>query len=113
MPVPLAAPERPRSQTTVPIEEKDLDGWIGEVLNRHPAVGFALAVVRDGHLAFFDAHGPRDIESGAPVLLGGSETTADGRAGLSLCRMICRLFCALSARPPSGVSQISSTGPAD
>src|SRR4029453_15927952 len=43
----------------------------------------------------------------------GSETTANGRAGLSLYRMICRLCCALSARPPSGISPISSTGPAD
>jgi CubicO group peptidase (beta-lactamase class C family) len=57
---------RPRS-TGIPIEELDLDGWIGEVLNRHPAAGFALGVVRDGRLAFFGAHGPADIDPATPI----------------------------------------------
>lgn len=38
-----------------------------EILNRRPAVGFALAVVRDGHLVFFRGHGLADIASHTPI----------------------------------------------
>lgn len=40
---------------------------IAEALNRHPAVGFAVGVVRDGRLAFFHGRGFADIASGVPV----------------------------------------------
>ncbi len=46
-----------------PIGELDLDRWMNEVLNRHPALGFALGVVQDGRLAHVAAHGPRDVET--------------------------------------------------
>jgi CubicO group peptidase (beta-lactamase class C family) len=63
-------PSRPKPRARhsgIPIEELDLDAWIGEVLHRHPAVGFAIGVVRDGRLASFAAHGPADIEAGTPI----------------------------------------------
>jgi CubicO group peptidase (beta-lactamase class C family) len=40
---------------------------VREILNRRPAVGLALGVVRDGHLAFFLGHGLADIGSKAPI----------------------------------------------
>ena len=40
---------------------------VHEILNRHPAVGLAVGVVRDGHLAFFHGHGLADIASKVPV----------------------------------------------
>jgi CubicO group peptidase (beta-lactamase class C family) len=40
---------------------------VGEILNRHPAVGLAVGVVRDGSLAFFYGHGMADIASDTPV----------------------------------------------
>ena len=40
---------------------------VEEILNRHPAVGLAVGVVRDGSLAFFYGHGVADIASGTPV----------------------------------------------
>jgi CubicO group peptidase (beta-lactamase class C family) len=36
---------------------------IGEILNRRPAVGLAVGVVRDGSLEFFHGHGVADIAS--------------------------------------------------
>src|SRR5688500_14629918 len=60
------APIRPR-RPVMPVDATDLAGWTREVLNRHPAVGFAIGVVRDGRLASFAAHGPADVESGAPI----------------------------------------------
>ena len=38
---------------------------IGQILNRWPAVGLAVAVIRDGRLTFFDGHGLADIASGS------------------------------------------------
>jgi CubicO group peptidase (beta-lactamase class C family) len=61
------APRRARKASVVPIEELDLDRWMREVLNRHAAVGFAAAVVRDGRLAWFGSHGPADIEAQTPI----------------------------------------------
>jgi CubicO group peptidase (beta-lactamase class C family) len=40
---------------------------IAEVLNRHPAVGLAVGVVRDGRLDFFHGHGVADVASGTPI----------------------------------------------
>jgi CubicO group peptidase (beta-lactamase class C family) len=59
-------PELP-NPSVAPSERLDLDGWVGEVLNRHAAVGFAVGVVRDGRLTYFGAHGPADIESATPI----------------------------------------------
>ena len=50
-------------------EANDLEmrARVEEILNRHPAVGLAVGVVRDGSLAFFCGHGMADIASGTPV----------------------------------------------
>ena len=40
---------------------------VNEILNRHPAVGLAVAVVRDGRLEFFDGRGVADIASKRPI----------------------------------------------
>lgn len=45
----------------------DLDARIDEILARHPSVGLALGVVRDGRLAFFRGHGLADIASRTPI----------------------------------------------
>ena len=45
----------------------DLQSWIAHVLNRRPAVGLAVAIVRQGALASFAAHGLADIPSRRPV----------------------------------------------
>lgn len=40
---------------------------VGEVLNRWPAAGLTVGVVRDGSPVWFHGHGVADIESGRPV----------------------------------------------
>jgi CubicO group peptidase (beta-lactamase class C family) len=45
----------------------DVQGTTDEILNRRPAVGLALGVVRDGSLEFFDGHGVANIESRTPI----------------------------------------------
>jgi CubicO group peptidase (beta-lactamase class C family) len=45
----------------------DMKARAEAILNRHPAVGLAVGVVRDGSLAFFYGHGVADIASGTPV----------------------------------------------
>jgi CubicO group peptidase (beta-lactamase class C family) len=40
-----------------------LNARIGAILNRRPAVGLAVGVVRDGRLEFFHGHGSADIAS--------------------------------------------------
>ncbi|MBI3748612.1 MAG: beta-lactamase family protein [Chloroflexi bacterium] len=40
---------------------------IREVLNRHPTVGLALGLVRDGRLEFFHGHGMADMASATPI----------------------------------------------
>jgi CubicO group peptidase (beta-lactamase class C family) len=44
-----------------------LEARVAEVLNRRPAVGLAVGVVRGGALAFFSGHGLADIPSRTPV----------------------------------------------
>jgi CubicO group peptidase (beta-lactamase class C family) len=48
-------------------EEPELRAWMQAILNRHPAVGLAVGIVRDGSLAFFHGHGFADIASNTPV----------------------------------------------
>ena len=50
-----------------PIDHQQLNARVGEMLNRHPAVGLAVGVVRNGSLDFFSGHGLADIASRAPV----------------------------------------------
>ncbi len=49
------------------IDELQLKARIGEMLNRHPAVGLATGVVRHGSLEYFHAHGLADIASKTPI----------------------------------------------
>lgn len=49
------------------IDEFELRARIEEVLNRWPAVGLAVGVVRDGSLEFFHGHGVVDVASGTPI----------------------------------------------
>jgi CubicO group peptidase (beta-lactamase class C family) len=50
----------------------DIDGLemktrVDEILHRHPALGFALVVVRNGSLEFFHTHGLADLASYRPI----------------------------------------------
>jgi CubicO group peptidase (beta-lactamase class C family) len=49
------------------ISELDFKARVGEILNRRPAVGFALGVVRNGSLEFFYGRGVADVGSKKPV----------------------------------------------
>ncbi len=45
----------------------ELETSIREILHRHPAVGLAVGVVRNGSLQFFSTHGLADVPSGRPI----------------------------------------------
>lgn len=49
------------------VNDLEMKARVEEILNRHPAVGLAVGVVRDGSLAFFHGHGVADIASDTPV----------------------------------------------
>jgi CubicO group peptidase (beta-lactamase class C family) len=49
------------------VDQLELKAEIGHILNRWPAVGLAVGVVRNGRLAFFHGHGLADIASNTPV----------------------------------------------
>lgn len=49
------------------IDEIEMSVRVGEILNRWPAVGLAVGVVRNGALEFFHGHGLADIASDTPV----------------------------------------------
>jgi CubicO group peptidase (beta-lactamase class C family) len=49
------------------VDRHDLESWVARLLNRRPAVGMALGIIRDGRLDFFHAHGLANIVSGRPV----------------------------------------------
>jgi CubicO group peptidase (beta-lactamase class C family) len=49
------------------VDELELAAHVAEILNRRPAVGLAVGVVRDGHLDAFHGHGLADIASRTPV----------------------------------------------
>jgi CubicO group peptidase (beta-lactamase class C family) len=49
------------------IDEPGLRAWVDAVLNRHPAVGLAVGVVRDGSLDFFHGRGLADIASSTRI----------------------------------------------
>ena len=48
-------------------DKLELKGRIDGILNRHPAVGLAVGVIRNGRLEFFSSHGLADIASNTPV----------------------------------------------
>jgi CubicO group peptidase (beta-lactamase class C family) len=55
-----------KSTLSSPIEE-GLKAKVEEILNRHPAVGLAVGLIRDGSLQFFYGHGVADIGSKTPI----------------------------------------------
>jgi hypothetical protein len=56
-------PSRPGSA----IDEAALEAAVKQILNRRPAVGLGLGVVRQGRLDFFRGHGFADIRSRRPI----------------------------------------------
>jgi CubicO group peptidase (beta-lactamase class C family) len=54
-------------RTRPDIDRHELDGNVDGILNRWPAVGLAVGVVRDGVLEFFSGRGVANIESATPV----------------------------------------------
>ena len=48
-------------------DDLEMRARVEEILNRHPAVGLAVGVIRDRSLAFFYGHGMADIASGTSV----------------------------------------------
>jgi CubicO group peptidase (beta-lactamase class C family) len=48
-------------------DELEMKAKVGEVLNRWPAAGLAVGVVRNGSLSWFHGHGVADIGSNTPV----------------------------------------------
>jgi CubicO group peptidase (beta-lactamase class C family) len=48
------------------VDQLELKARIGKILNRWPAVGLAVGVVRNGRLEFFHGHGFADIASNTP-----------------------------------------------
>jgi CubicO group peptidase (beta-lactamase class C family) len=52
---------------SVTMTENHLRATIGEILNRWPAVGLAVGVVRNGSFEFFHGHGVADITSNRPI----------------------------------------------
>lgn len=57
----------PADQALCGWNDLEMKARVEEILNRHPAVGLAVGVVRDGSLAFFHGHGVADIASDTPV----------------------------------------------
>jgi CubicO group peptidase (beta-lactamase class C family) len=51
----------------IPVVDDRLRLAIDEILNRRPAVGLAVGVVRDGNVASFEGRGLADIPSKAPI----------------------------------------------
>ena len=51
----------------VRFDEPDLQTWMDAVLNRHAAVGLAVAIVRHGSLEFLTRHGFADIASNTRI----------------------------------------------
>ena len=51
----------------VDIDGPQLGARVDEILNRWPAVGLAVGVVRDGRWESFHAHGLADIASNTPI----------------------------------------------
>ncbi|HEX9095594.1 MAG TPA: serine hydrolase domain-containing protein [Candidatus Dormibacteraeota bacterium] len=56
-----------RERSPLEFDELALKAWVGEILNRHPAVGMAVGVVRNQRLEFFYTHGVADIVSNMPI----------------------------------------------
>jgi CubicO group peptidase (beta-lactamase class C family) len=62
----MLATNETRTQESTP-EIDELKARVGEILNRRPAIGLALGVVRNGSLVFFHGHGVADVASRTPI----------------------------------------------
>jgi hypothetical protein len=51
----------------LPLDHSELRVGVDEILNRHPAVGLAVGVVRDGSLEHFYGHGFAEVASKTPI----------------------------------------------
>ncbi len=58
-----------RADRAPDLDQGHLRARVAEILNRHPAVGFAVGVIRRGRLEFVHGHGVADIESGTPITI--------------------------------------------
>ncbi len=56
-----------QGRTAPEIDELQMRAGVTEILNRHPAIGLAVGVVRNGSLEFFHTHGVADIASKTPI----------------------------------------------
>ncbi len=57
-----------RKERAMPeVVEPEMKARVDEILNRQPAVGLAVGVVRNGRLEFFHGHGVADIPSNTPI----------------------------------------------
>jgi CubicO group peptidase (beta-lactamase class C family) len=56
-----------RAERMPDLDEGRVRARVVEILNRHPAVGLAVGVIRGGRLGFFHGHGVADVESGTPI----------------------------------------------
>lgn len=63
---PHAGPHE-KKEALPPVTEREMEARVREILNRWPAVGLAVGVVRDGRLAFFHGHGLADTASQTPI----------------------------------------------
>ncbi len=59
-------PER-RGPIAPEIDQLELKARVNEILNRRPAVGLAVGVIRNGSLEFFSGNGVADIASNTPI----------------------------------------------
>src|SRR6266536_801522 len=55
------------SEASGVVDAFEMKAKVNEILNRRPAVGLAVGVVRNGSLEFFYGHGLANIESNTPI----------------------------------------------
>ena len=60
-------PGEERERAVPEVGELELKAGVSGILNRWPAVGLAVGVVRHGRLEFFHGHGLADIASNTPI----------------------------------------------
>ena len=64
---PSTRPEERTERAAPEIAQFQIRARVDEILNRRPAVGLAVGVVRDGRLELFHGHGLADIASNTPI----------------------------------------------
>jgi CubicO group peptidase (beta-lactamase class C family) len=62
-----ARPRESQKRVVPEIDQLEITSRVSQILNRHPAVGLAVGVVRNGGLEFFRGHGLADIASKTPI----------------------------------------------